>query len=46
MLLRGVHLFHGGGFLSDAHTDADVEVTIDAFEATVERLQEEGLLAG
>lgn len=45
MLLRGVHLFHACGFVSDAHTDADVELTAAAFEATLADLQEEGLLA-
>ena len=44
MLLGGVHLFHGDGFLSDAHTDADLEQTVNAFDATVARLQDEGLL--
>ena len=46
MLLRGVHLFHGDGFLSDAHTDADLERIAQAFEWTLSRLQAEGLLAG
>jgi glutamate-1-semialdehyde 2,1-aminomutase len=45
MLLEGVHLFHGCGFLSTAHTDDDLDRTIEAFDATVGRLQEEGLLA-
>ncbi len=46
MLLHGVHLFHGDGFLSAAHAGGDVERTVAAFEAVVPRLQEEGLLAG
>lgn len=46
MLLRGVHLYRGCGFLSDAHTEEDVELAVEAFEATLGRLQEEGLLAG
>jgi glutamate-1-semialdehyde 2,1-aminomutase len=44
MLLEGVHLFHGCGFMSTAHTADDVERTIAAFDATVPRLQAEGLL--
>jgi glutamate-1-semialdehyde 2,1-aminomutase len=38
MLLEGVHLFHGSGFLSAAHTDCDVERTVAAFAATLARL--------
>ena len=38
MLLEGVHLFHGSGFLSAAHTEADVERTVAAFAATLARL--------
>jgi glutamate-1-semialdehyde 2,1-aminomutase len=38
MLLEGVHLFHGSGFLSAAHTERDVERTVAAFAATVARL--------
>jgi glutamate-1-semialdehyde 2,1-aminomutase len=38
MLLEGVHLFHGSGFLSAAHTEQDVERTVAAFAATVSRL--------
>ncbi|MFN2630018.1 MAG: aspartate aminotransferase family protein [Gaiellaceae bacterium] len=45
MLLHGVHLFHGDGFVGEAHADGDIERTIAAFEAVVPRLQEEGLLA-
>jgi glutamate-1-semialdehyde 2,1-aminomutase len=44
MLLEGVHLFHGCGFLSAAHTAEDVERTLDAFDATIPRLQAERLL--
>jgi glutamate-1-semialdehyde 2,1-aminomutase len=35
MLLNGVHLFHGSGFLSAAHTERDVEQTVAAFAATL-----------
>ena len=44
MLSRGVHLFHGGGFLSAAHTERDVDQTATAFAATLKQLQSEGLL--
>jgi glutamate-1-semialdehyde 2,1-aminomutase len=38
MLLEGVQLFHGSGFLSAAHTEQDVERTVAAFAATLARL--------
>jgi len=38
MLLEGVQLFHGSGFLSAAHTEHDVERTVAAFAATLARL--------
>jgi glutamate-1-semialdehyde 2,1-aminomutase len=38
MLLEGVQLFHGSGFLSSAHTGQDVERTVAAFAATLARL--------
>jgi glutamate-1-semialdehyde 2,1-aminomutase len=38
MLLEGVHLFHGSGFLSAAHTEQDAERTVAAFGATLSRL--------
>jgi glutamate-1-semialdehyde 2,1-aminomutase len=44
MLSRGVHLFHGSGFLSSAHGEREVEQTASAFAATLEELQLEGLL--
>ena len=44
MLLEGVHLFRGAGFVSTAHTEADVERTVTAFERTLRRLQAEGLV--
>ncbi len=44
MLLHGVHLFHACGFLSDAHTDADVDRSIAAFDAVIPELQAEGLV--
>ncbi len=44
MLLHGVQLFHGAGFLSTAHTRDDLDRTVSAFEAVVPALQAEGLL--
>ena len=44
MLLHGVQLFHGAGFLSTAHGDDDLDRTITGFDAVVRDLQEEGLL--
>jgi glutamate-1-semialdehyde 2,1-aminomutase len=44
MLLHGVQLFHGAGFVSTAHTDDDLDRTVKAFEAVVPELQEGGLL--
>jgi glutamate-1-semialdehyde 2,1-aminomutase len=38
MLLEGVQLFHGSGFLSAAHDQRDVERTVTAFAATLPRL--------
>ena len=29
MLLEGVHLFHGSGFLSAPHTERDVRASVD-----------------
>jgi glutamate-1-semialdehyde 2,1-aminomutase len=44
MLSRGVHLFHGSGFMSAAHGDREVEQTVGAFAATLGQLQAEGLV--
>ncbi|HLN06024.1 MAG TPA: aminotransferase class III-fold pyridoxal phosphate-dependent enzyme [Acidimicrobiales bacterium] len=44
MLLGGVHLFHGSGFVSTMHSERDLEQTVEAFAATVPVLQAEGLL--
>jgi len=38
MLLEGVQLFHGSGFVSAAHTESDVERTVAAFAAVLARL--------
>jgi len=40
MLSQGVHLFHGSGFLSAAHTHRDVEQTTRAFAHSLRLLQE------
>jgi hypothetical protein len=44
MLLEGVDLFNAGGLLSVAHTPDDIDFTIAAFERSVLRIREEGLL--
>jgi glutamate-1-semialdehyde 2,1-aminomutase len=44
MLSRGVHLFHGSGFLSAAHGEPELDLTVRAFAATLRQLQAEGLL--
>jgi hypothetical protein len=44
MLLEGVDLFSGGGMTSLAHTDADVDRTIDAFDRVVTRFKRDGLV--
>ena len=43
MLLNGVDLFRGGGLVSAVHSEADIDATIGAFEATLVRMQHEGL---
>jgi glutamate-1-semialdehyde 2,1-aminomutase len=43
MLSEGVHLFHGSGFLSVAHGEREVELTVRAFSTTLGRLQAAGL---
>jgi glutamate-1-semialdehyde 2,1-aminomutase len=44
MMLAGVQLFHGSGFVSSAHTGPDVELTVTALEWTLRQLQAEGLV--
>ena len=44
MMLEGVHLFQGRGFVSGAHTEADVERTVAGFERTLRRLRADGLV--
>ncbi len=43
MLLEGVDLFNSGGLLSTAHTAADVDHTIAAFDRVLGRMEDEGL---
>lgn len=43
MLIEGVDLFSSGGILSIAHTDADIDNTLRAFDRVVGRMQSEGL---
>ena len=38
MLLEGVQLFHGSGFLSAAHSETGRGATVAAFAATLARL--------
>jgi len=44
MMLEGVHLFQGRGFVSSAHTEADVERTVTGFERTLRRLRADGIV--
>jgi glutamate-1-semialdehyde 2,1-aminomutase len=44
MLSEGVHLFHGSGFLSTAHSQSDLERTAGALATTLPRLAAEGLV--
>jgi glutamate-1-semialdehyde 2,1-aminomutase len=43
MTAEGVDIFHGGGLLSIAHTEADIDRTIEAFDTTIRRMLREGL---
>jgi glutamate-1-semialdehyde 2,1-aminomutase len=45
MLVEGVDLMHTGAIVSAAHTPADIEVTVEAFDRALTRLQAEDLLA-
>ena len=45
MLNHGVDLMGGsGGFTSGVHTDEDIDLTAEAFDATVHEMRKEGLL--
>ncbi len=43
MLLNGVDLMRSGGFTSIAHGDAEIEHSLQAFDASLGMLQSEGL---
>ena len=45
MLLNGVDLMRVAGFVSAAHTSEMIEETVQAFDRTIVRMQQEGLLA-
>lgn len=42
MLLEGVDLFRGGGFLTLAHSQIEVDQTLAAFDRVLERMVDEG----
>ncbi|GIW13133.1 MAG: aspartate aminotransferase family protein [Tepidiforma sp.] len=44
LLNRGVQLFGTGGMLSSAHTDDDIAATLDAWQAALIELREEGCI--
>jgi glutamate-1-semialdehyde 2,1-aminomutase len=44
MLLEGVDLFNAGGLLSVTHTADDIDFTVEAFERTLGRMRQEGLV--
>jgi glutamate-1-semialdehyde 2,1-aminomutase len=45
MLLHGVDLMRAAGFVTAAHTADIIEDTVQAFDHTISRMQQEGLLA-
>ena len=42
---HGVDLMNTGGMVSSAHTDADIDRTLEAFRAAVGDLRADGLLS-
>ena len=46
LLLEGIHVFRGGGFVSAIHSDADIEQTLAAWARAIDRLQAAGYLLG
>ena len=42
LLLNGVDLMRTAGFTSAAHTEDDIEQTVEAFEASIARMQRRG----
>jgi glutamate-1-semialdehyde 2,1-aminomutase len=45
MLNQGIDLFHGGGLLSSAHSNSDIDRTVAAFDASIATMKEGGLFA-
>jgi glutamate-1-semialdehyde 2,1-aminomutase len=45
MLNEGIDLMAGGMMVSSAHTDADVDRTVEAFRRTLRAMKDEGLVA-
>ncbi|CAA9545114.1 MAG: aminotransferase, Class III pyridoxal-phosphate dependent [uncultured Thermomicrobiales bacterium] len=43
MLLEGIDLFNSGGMMSTAHTVADIDHLVAAFDSVIERMSAEGL---
>ena len=41
---HGVHIMTSGGLVSSAHTDEDIDRTVEAFEASVRDLEADGLV--
>jgi len=44
MQLEGIDLFHRGGLLSTAHTENDVDFTVEAFDRALSRLRQDGFM--
>ncbi len=45
MTNEGIDIFHGGGLLSIAHTEADIDRTVEAFDTTIRRMIAEELFS-
>jgi glutamate-1-semialdehyde 2,1-aminomutase len=41
-LLEGAHLFHAGGMTSTAHTEADIDRTVEIVDRVISRMKDEG----
>src|SRR5690606_27378363 len=44
-LLEGAHLFHAGGMTSTAHTEADIDRTVEIVDRVISRMKDEGYFA-
>jgi glutamate-1-semialdehyde aminotransferase len=42
MLMKGIHVMHGGGALSMAHSDEDIGKIIEAAQEVAKEMKEEG----